>query len=107
MLEPCLLQPCFHVAGRASETALREYRFCATATLWTKILDFRGFDLSIILVLRGGIIFSIDNFLEMLSQQILVGIILVGRLGVTSPIELSCCASSLRGSPAEAERASQ
>ena len=47
---------------------------------YTKILDFGGFDSSIILMLRGGT--SIGNFPEMLSQQIL-GMISKGRLGVT------------------------
>ena len=32
--------------------------------------------------LRGGILMSIGNFLDVLSQRILVGIILVGRLSV-------------------------
>ena len=36
-------------------------------------------------MLRGGIRMSIGNFLESLSQQILVRIILVGRLGVNPP----------------------
>ena len=53
-----------------------------TANLRTKILDFRGFDPSIILILRDGILMSIGDFLESLSQAILVGIMLVGRLGV-------------------------
>ena len=48
-----------------------------TANLRTTILDFRGFDSIIILILRGG-----HDFLESLSQAILAGIILVGRLGV-------------------------
>ena len=52
------------------------------ANLGTKILDFRGFDSSIILIFRGGILMSIRNFPYNLSQAILVGIILVGRLGV-------------------------
>ena len=56
-----------------------------TAIFKTKILDFRGFDSSIILSLRGGILRSTGNFPEMLSQQILSGIILVGRSGVV------CC----------------
>ena len=51
------------------------------ASLRTKILDFRGFDSGIILNLRGIILMSIRNFPESLSQAILVGIILVGRLG--------------------------
>ena len=50
-----------------------------TANLPTKILDSRGFDSSIILILRGGILMPIGNLLEMLSQGILVGIILVIR----------------------------
>ena len=45
-------------------------------------MDFRGFDPSVILILRGGILMSIGNFLESLRQAILVGIMLVGRLGV-------------------------
>ena len=53
-----------------------------TANLRTKILDFRGFDSSIILVLRGGILISTGGFPDILSQEILAGIILVGRLGV-------------------------
>ena len=44
-----------------------------TASLRTKILDFRGFDSSIILSLRGGIPRPIGNFPESLSQAILVG----------------------------------
>ena len=53
-----------------------------TANLLTKILDFRGFGSSRILIQRGGILMSIGNFPETLSQAILAGIILVGRLGV-------------------------
>ena len=56
----------------------------ATANLRTKILDFRGLDSSIILMSRGGTLMSIGNFLETLSQQILVGRFLVGRLGATN-----------------------
>ena len=51
-----------------------------TANLRTD-MDFRGFDSSIILILRGGILMSNGDFLESLSQAILVGILLVGRLG--------------------------
>ena len=50
----------------------------------TNIVDFRGFDSDIIFTQRGGILMSIGNFPESLSQAILVGIILVGRLGVES-----------------------
>ena len=52
--------------------------------LSTKILDVRGFDSSISLILRGGLIMSIGSFPEVLSQQILVVIILVGRFGVVT-----------------------
>ena len=53
-----------------------------TASLRTKILDFRGFDSSIILFLRGAIPSPIGKFPESLSQAVLAGIMLVGRLGV-------------------------
>ena len=53
-----------------------------TAHLRTNIMDFRGFDSSIILILRGGIPRPIGDFPESLSQAILVGIMLVERLGV-------------------------
>ena len=53
-----------------------------TANFRTKILEVRGFDSSRILVLRDGIPRPIGSFLESLSQAILVGIILVKRLGV-------------------------
>ena len=48
----------------------------------TNIVDFRGFDSSAILIWRGGIPRSIGDFLESLSQAMLVGVMLVGRLGV-------------------------
>ena len=53
-----------------------------TANLPTNIVDVRGFDSSIMLILRGGIPRPKGVFLESLSQAILVVIILVGRLGV-------------------------
>ena len=55
------------------------------ANLRTKTLDFRGFDSSRILVLRGRILMSIGNLSDILRRQILAGIILVilaGRSGV-------------------------
>ena len=45
----------------------------------TNIAGFRGFDSSVILILRGGIIRYIGNFPESLSQAMLVGVMLVGR----------------------------
>ena len=56
-----------------------------TANLRTKILAFGGFDSSVILSLRGGILMSTGDFPENLSQRMLFGIILVGRLGVLLP----------------------
>ena len=53
-----------------------------TVNLRTKILAFRGFDSSRILIVRGGFLMSIGNSHEIVSQAILAGIILVGRLGV-------------------------
>ena len=44
------------------------------ANIRTKILDFRGFDASIISLSRGGILMSIGKFLESL-----VGIISISR----------------------------
>ena len=57
-------------------------RLSRAVNLPTKILDFGGFDSSITFILRGGILMSIGNSPESLSQGILIGIILVGRLGV-------------------------
>ena len=55
----------------------------------TKILDFRGFDSSIIsILLRGGILMSIGNCLEKMSQAILAVTTLVGRLGVRAKVAL-------------------
>ena len=54
------------------------------ADLRAKTLESRGFDASRILIFRGGILMSIKNSRWFLRQQILVGTILVGRLGVVS-----------------------
>ena len=48
-----------------------------------KILDFRGLHCSMILILRGGILMSIRNFLESLRRRISVGIISAVRLGAS------------------------
>ena len=53
-----------------------------TANLPTDIVDFAGFNSSIILNLRGGVLMSIGDFRESLSQAMLVGVMLVGGLGV-------------------------
>ena len=60
-----------------------------TANLRTNIVDFRGFDSSIILILRLGIFVPIGDFPEDLSQAILAGIMLVGKLGVLLEISNS------------------
>ena len=55
-----------------------------TANLPTNIImDFRGFDSSISLILRGGILVSIGNFPESSSPAMLVGLMLVGGLGAS------------------------
>ena len=53
----------------------------SAANLPTKILDFRGFDSSIVLILRGGTLMSIGSSSEVLSQRVLAGIVLARRLG--------------------------
>ena len=74
------------VTTRAGESALTAaLAVAATATLRTKILDFRGFGSSRIFIQRSAILMSMGNFPEVLSQQILAGRILVGRLGVQLP----------------------
>ena len=62
-------------------------RLYDTVNLRTKITSFRGFDASVILILRGGILTSIGSFLQMLSQRISIGIVLAARLGVARPAE--------------------
>ena len=53
-----------------------------TPNLPTNIVGFRGFDSSTILSVRGGIPRPVGILPESLSQAMLVGITLVGRLGV-------------------------
>ena len=57
-------------------------RICYSANLPTNIVGFGGLDSSIILIQRGGILRSIGDFPESLRQAMLVGTMLVGRLGV-------------------------
>ena len=66
--------------GSLSRLLVRECS--STANFRTNIMDFRGFDSSVILILRGGIPRPIGNSPESLSQAILAGIMLVGKLGV-------------------------
>ena len=51
------------------------------ANLHTKILDFRGFHSSIILILSGGTLMSMGDLQESLRQRTSAGMILVGRSG--------------------------
>ena len=62
-----------------------------TANLRTRILDFGGFDSSIILSLRGGTPKPTGNSPERLSQEILERRFLVGGLGVSmsAPVSVS------------------
>ena len=70
--------------GRTRLTRLRPRSgpYSRTANLPTNIVDFGGFDSSIILIIRGGIPRPIGDFPESLSRAMLVGIMLVGRLGI-------------------------
>ena len=69
-------------AARCSECFARSLARAPTANLRTKILDFRGFDSSRISISMGGIHVSTGDIPKVLSQRILVGIILVGRVAV-------------------------
>ena len=73
----CRVDPC----DRA--TALQRAKACLlTPNLPTKIVDLGGFDSSVMSLLRGRIPRPIGDFPESLSQAMLVGIMLAGRLGV-------------------------
>ena len=61
-----------------SEPTLRR----ATPNLPTNIVGFREFDSSTILIYRGGIPRHLGDFPESLSPAMLLGTMLVGRLGV-------------------------
>ena len=61
-------------------------------------MDFRGFDSSIILILRGGIPSSVGDFPEeSLTQAMLVGVVLVGRLDVPRKRVPQVCAQLVVG----------
>ena len=78
---------------------------CSTADLRTKTLDFRDFDSSIILIIRGEIPRLIGSSPESLSQAILVGIILVGRWGVCHVVLREGIAGKRRDSRGAMKRA--
>ena len=67
-----------------SENIVCDSSVTPTANLRTKILDFGGFDSSIIFIIRGGIMVSVGKVSAIWSREILVGLILVWRLGVQS-----------------------
>ena len=56
-------------------------------------MDFRGFDSNMILIERVGIPRPIGDFPESLSQAMLVGVMLVGRLGIPTCFEQRCGAN--------------
>ena len=75
----------FALSLKASLNAAIKVRvrcYKSTPNLPTNIVDFKGFDSSIIWILRGGIPRPIGDFPESLGQAMLVGIMSVGRLGV-------------------------
>ena len=65
-----------------TSTYIYIYRRYDTPNPPTNIVDFRGFDSSIMLCFRGGILMSIEDLPESLTQAMLVGTVLVGELGV-------------------------
>ena len=80
-----------HKVFAAADTCLRLHRrrytprrLGGTPSLPTYIVDFRGSDSSIILILRGGIFTSIGDSPESLSRAMLVGTILVRSVFIIS-----------------------
>ena len=63
-------------------TNTRGTLYSRSPNVGTNIVDFGGFDSSVILILRGGILMSVGDSPESLSQAMSAGIMLVGRLGV-------------------------
>ena len=59
-----------------------KHTVCYAQSPYCVIVDFRGFDSSVILILRGGIPRFTGDFPESLRQAMLVGITLVGKVGV-------------------------
>ena len=86
-----------NMAAEPDDVKVSEPASQDTANLCTKILDFRGFDSSIILILRVGIPRPKGNSLGILSQRVLVGRFLVGRVGVPVPARIACARGVSRG----------
>ena len=82
-----LVSPCLCLPRRKSLLVRMGCLSLPTANLCTKILDFRWFDSSRILISRGGILGSIGDFPENLSQAVLVAIILAGSSGAFTILE--------------------
>ena len=59
------------------------------------IVGLRGFDSSIILNSRSGILRPMGNFPESLSQAMLVGVMLAGRFGVHTCVHEPLASSPL------------
>ena len=81
---------------------LRNLNCDHTPNLPTNIVDFGGFDSSIILILRGGIPRPIGDFPESLSQAMLVGCDVsreIGRITNTLSHNISVVAPHLRSTP--------
>ena len=80
------IMSCHVMSGEVESCHVASYRImschvCHTPNLPTNIVDFGGFDSSIMLCLR--VEFSCPgDFPDSLSQAMLVGTMLVGRLGV-------------------------
>ena len=76
----------FRAAQTSSAPASRGKNSHTTANLPTNIVNFRRFDSSTILCVRGEMFMSIGDFPECLSQAMLVGIMSLGRLCVARPV---------------------
>ena len=81
--------------------------FGATPNLPTNIKGFRGFDSSIILIKRSKIPRSMGKFRKSLSQAMLVGIMLVGRLGVTASVLTASATATVHASLRASRRKQQ
>ena len=75
-----------------TSTIVQDY-ILRTANLPTKIVDFGGFDSSIMLNLRGGIPRPIGNFPESLCQAMLVGCNVSRDIGRTANRNIASCSS--------------
>ena len=91
----CIHTAYTHVLREAKTSPIRLTSDAHMANPPTNIVDVRGFDSSIISILRGGIPRPIWSFPESLSRAMLVGVMLVGRLGVPSRFLEPCSTARL------------